>query len=115
MGESVRFQKFDKKWNPAVIVDRHNDRSFSVLDQNGTIYRRNSAHILPTEEKHEQVTEPAYDAISNQNTPSQKASNVDPERNRPSPEPLSSNSNTSNNPYTTRSGRVVKPKIIPSM
>lgn len=117
VGESVRFQKFDKKWNPAVIVNKHNGRSFSLLDQNGTIYRRNTSHILPTAEKREQITEPEYrtlaDNINSQSAPvSETVKSVsDPVK---SPGPITM-SNLPSQPYITRSGREVKPRIIPSM
>lgn len=48
-GEWVTFKlKNDDKWVPGTIVRKENDdqpRSYVVKDENGVLYRRNSAHI----------------------------------------------------------------------
>ena len=51
LGDSARVQNMQNKtWQPAVITDKHNDRSYSVRTQNGATYRRNRRHLIKTNE-----------------------------------------------------------------
>ena len=40
----------NKTWQPAVIIDKYNDRSYSVRTENGATYRRNRQHLIKTNE-----------------------------------------------------------------
>ena len=51
LGDSACVQNMQNKtWQPAVITDKHNDRSYSVRTQNGATYRRNRRHLIKTNE-----------------------------------------------------------------
>lgn len=51
IGDATRIQRPDDSWKPAVIIDKHNERSYSVKTLDGAIYRRNRRHLLKTREK----------------------------------------------------------------
>ena len=119
IGESARIQQSDKTWKPAVVTEKHNERSYSVKTQDGAVYSRNRRHLLKTNEK---VNFQNYDA-----TPlNQTSSETDIEIPLQEP-PCSENSDDSDNiskmppgtkdtvPYITRYGRTVRPRIIESM
>lgn len=46
----VRIQQPNKLWKPAMVTQKHNDRSYTIQTQDGTIYRRNSRHLLKSNE-----------------------------------------------------------------
>jgi hypothetical protein len=49
VNDSVRIRS-GKIWEPAKIINKHDERSYSVVTQDGTVYRRNRQHLLKTEE-----------------------------------------------------------------
>ena len=56
---TVRIRK-GKSWEPAIVSEKHTaPRSFIVTTPDGTAYRRNRCHLLPTNEAG--GTSPAYD------------------------------------------------------
>lgn len=129
IGDTARIQQNDKTWKPAVVMQKHNDRSFSVQTSDGAVYRRNRRHLLKSKEK-----VPNYQ-INSESTPDRslfdQPSNENEEKGKSLQEPqncktsiFSQNNNADsvippekNNvvPYITRFGRTVKPKIIESM
>ena len=59
--ETVRIRK-GKTWKPAIVTAKHTaPRSFIVTTRDGTAYRRNRRHLLPTDESPPVITGPAYD------------------------------------------------------
>ena len=50
LGEPTRIQQQDKAWKPAVVTQKHNERSYSVQTPDGAVYRRNRRHLLKTKE-----------------------------------------------------------------
>ena len=119
IGESARIQQSDNTWKPAVVTEKHNERSYSVKTEDGAVYRRNRRHLLKTNEK---VNFQNYDATPLIQTSSE--SNIETPLQEP---PCSENSDNSDNnsnmppgtkdtvPYITRYGRTVRPRIIESM
>ena len=59
IGDTARIQQHDKTWKPAVVMEKHNDRSYSVKTPDGAVYRRNRRHLLKSKE-----TIPNYQANS---------------------------------------------------
>ena len=128
IGDTARIQH-DKTWKPAVVMEKHNDRSYSVKTPDGAVYRRNRRHLLKSKE-----TIPNYQANS-ECTPDHSLSyqpsfeNAEKGKSLQEPQICKSSSFTRNNnadlvippgkndmtPYITRFGRTVKPKIIESM
>jgi len=51
-GESARVQLKGQKWEPAVVIRKHNERSYTVRTKDGTIYRRNRRQLMKTNETH---------------------------------------------------------------
>jgi hypothetical protein len=50
--ETVRIQDhINKTWKPAVVVQKHDQRSYLVRTEDGAEYRRNRRHLLKTNEK----------------------------------------------------------------
>lgn len=129
IGDTARIQQNDKTWKPAVVMEKHNDRSYSVKTPDGAVYRRNRRHLLKSKEK-----VPNYQTIS-ESTPDQLLSYQPSNRNEENgkslqePQICKTSSFTRNNnddsvippnksdmtPYITRFGRTVKPRIIESM
>ncbi|XP_053374360.1 uncharacterized protein LOC128546956 [Mercenaria mercenaria] len=110
IGQTARIQQLNKTWQPAVVTERHNDRSYSVCTPDGAIYRRNRRNLLKT------------------NEPSPETGALDPEIQTPSyteETPLMSEikeasdsqvpASTDSNRCVTRSGKTVIPTIIESM
>ena len=59
--ETVRIRK-GKTWEPAIVTAKHTaPRSYIVITPDGTFYRRNRRHLLPTDESPPVITGPAYD------------------------------------------------------
>ena len=50
--ETVRIQDhINKTWKPAVVVQKHDQRSYLVRTEDGAEYRRNRRHLLKTNEQ----------------------------------------------------------------
>ena len=116
-GQSIRVQ-MKGKWLPAVILEKHENRSYSVQTQNGGIYRRNRRFLLPTNEKLD-ITDNMPNIVLQPETADQSDFNIT--TNSPiSPEqPLNENNQQTINqnksivqPYVTRYGRLVKPNVL---
>ena len=59
--ETVRIRK-GKTWEPAIVTAKNTaPRSFIVTTPDGTSYRRNRRHLLPTDESPPVITGPAHD------------------------------------------------------
>ena len=56
-GEGVRIRQ-GKLWKPAIVRKKTNDRSYIVETQDGGSYRRNRRHLLKSNEKPFQLTDP---------------------------------------------------------
>ena len=118
IGDSVRIQ-LGSIWKPAIVVDKLDYRSYSVRTPDGGIYRRNRRHLFPTRKLPDTDSDPLQLEVPD--------SQSDTVQNHTPQEELGSESNTNDNslpaeasptgdsPYVTRSGRVVKPRTIPSM
>ncbi|VDI07841.1 Hypothetical predicted protein [Mytilus galloprovincialis] len=126
-GDSVRIRGSNGLWKPAIISSQHPaSRSYIVESQDGGIYRRNRRHIIGTREE-VPLTTVENDTI----VPPVR---YEPQCNLTPPELAEPTSNINNSPqitsdtettetqqipsdglYITRSGRIVKPKIIESM
>ncbi|XP_045167174.2 uncharacterized protein K02A2.6-like [Mercenaria mercenaria] len=99
----VRIQ-MGKTWEPGKITKKHDARSYSVVTEDGAIYRRNRQHLLKTNENFPHID------------PMQLNILADPGNNYNGPQENYSASTgndltlsqTSQGPYITRSGRVVK-------
>ena len=51
LGGSTHVQNMQNKtWQPAVVIDKYNDRSYSVRTENCVTYRRNRRHLIKTNE-----------------------------------------------------------------
>ena len=48
--DTVRIQSQDKSWQPVFIVNKHDERSYTVRIGDGTQYIRNHHHLLKTNE-----------------------------------------------------------------
>lgn len=54
--------RIGKTWEPAIVTAQHAaPRSYIVTTTDGTAYRRNRRHLLPTDEPPPVITEPALD------------------------------------------------------
>ena len=56
-GEGVRIRQ-GKLWKPAIVRKKTNDRSYIVETQDGGSYRHNRRHLLKSNEKPFQLTDP---------------------------------------------------------
>ncbi|CAC5369073.1 unnamed protein product [Mytilus coruscus] len=96
-GQTVRYQD-NNRWKPAVITDQHDQpRSYTIQTPYGNTYRRNTKHIMKTNENFENVSlddEIQYE-LPNEDTVIEKEK-----------------SDNSEQPYTTRSGITIRPPII---
>ena len=125
-GEYVRFQKDDKAWKPAIILDELDHNSYLVKSADGKVYRRNRRHIHKTQEPNHTLDTSLplctktlvslskstdLKIVSDEKIISQKTPIVSSPEPQKSFEPPISTSE----PYVTRSGRVCKPKFIKSM
>ena len=57
-GENIRFQQDSKLWKPGHIINRLNDRTIVIKAQNGKMFRRNSRHIIKSNEKPTMLPDP---------------------------------------------------------
>ena len=48
--DMARIQQHDKTWKPAVVMEKHHDRSYSVKTPDGAVYRCNRLHLLKSKE-----------------------------------------------------------------
>ena len=115
--ETVKLQHhINKIWKPAVVVQKHDQRSYLVRTEDGAEYRRNCRHLLNANEK--SLNQNQFDSFPNvldqQNL--DELNSVPKLRNSEYPIQSKSPIKVSNDgPYITRSGRVVKPKTVVSM
>ncbi|KAH3847951.1 hypothetical protein DPMN_090287 [Dreissena polymorpha] len=100
-----------KIWLPAKVIKVQGERSYEVQTQSGGIYRRNRRLLHKTNESFPEITdfEPnilvqTFPKVTSNTNPHRY--NLDQEINR-SASPI-------NDPYQTRSGRVVKPNNLNS-
>lgn len=122
-GDSIRVQLHDKKWSPAIVMKPLGNRSYSVKTPTGYIYRRNRKFIHKTNEvtQSEDLELPQYNVFDHKHI--EQSLNTMPDlscdRNKlqpsESPNIVSPQSPETSNPYITRSGRIVKQKVIQSM
>jgi hypothetical protein len=115
--ETVRIQDhINKTWKPAVVVQKHDQRSYLVRTEDGAEYRRNRRHLLKTNEK--SLNQNQFDSFPNvldqQNL--DELNSVPELSNSESPIQSKHPIKVSyDGPYITRPGRVVKPKTVVSM
>lgn len=115
VGDPIRIQQANGLWKPGMVTQKHSERSYIVSANDGGTYRRNRQKLLASREPQfsppSVLPEPDCDYQSTQpppianSEPSSKASPTPSEPVVPAP----------NAPYITRSGRVVKAKVIESM
>ncbi|XP_053395760.1 uncharacterized protein LOC128555943 [Mercenaria mercenaria] len=116
IGDSARIQQANKNWSPAVVVQKHHDRSYSVKTPDGNTYRRNRRHLLQTNESKECIPEVDMQNVENNNLSA-------PQENSDCISQFSDKSNkrsdneASEKTYMSRSGRAVKPptRLIETM
>ncbi|XP_048252566.1 uncharacterized protein K02A2.6-like [Haliotis rufescens] len=129
-GEAIRVRQHNNLWTPAVVTKQHNSRSYTVRTGDGAEYRRNRRHLLRTREKHD-IPEMNIDVTSSElphvpQTDRADTCTRDTAEVKPSDDPVTSPIpsrthspqkviDNANNQYITRSGRVVKPKVIASV
>jgi hypothetical protein len=114
IGQSARIQQPDKTWQPAVVIDKHNERSYSVQTPNGVIYTRNRRDLLKTNEsiQNNESLDPEIPSLFNEQ---ETALESEVKEQITSQVPATSSPSPNLNLYVTRSGRSVKPKVIKSM
>ncbi|XP_062591098.1 uncharacterized protein K02A2.6-like [Saccostrea cucullata] len=120
-GDKVRVQLHSKTWTPAVVLKPNNERSYLVKTPNGSVYSRNSRHIVMSNENvHCDHENPNFTLFAPQpttqgDTLNMQGEKLDTDSTRPTYSPgVQSNHDKhmpvqSNMPYVTRSGRIVKP------
>ncbi|XP_053373078.1 uncharacterized protein LOC128546507 [Mercenaria mercenaria] len=116
IGDSARIQQANKNWSPAVVVQKHHDRSYSVKTPDGNTYRRNRRHLLQTNESKECIPKVDMQNVENNNLSA-------PQENSDCISQFSDKSNkrsdneASEKTYMSRSGRAVKPptRLIETM
>nr|XP_022292854.1 uncharacterized protein K02A2.6-like [Crassostrea virginica] len=91
-GEIIRMQKDSKHWEPAVIDQKLDDRSYSVRTGDSKVYRRNRRHLLKTGETNlpsavSDDTEAISDNLSSGDTGEPNATLKTPEAITPRPDP----------------------------
>lgn len=115
--ETVKIQDhINKTWKPAVVVQKHNQRSYLVRIEDGAEYRRNRRQLLKTNEKN--LNQNQFNSFPNvldqQNL--DELNSVPELSNSESPIQSKSPIKVSyDGPYITRPGRAVKPKTVVSM
>ena len=128
--DSVKIQKQNKSWQPAVVIDKHDPRSYTVRTEDGAQYRRNRRHLLKTNESicqkamfdsfpdilDNKTNSNILDHTTNKQSSHEKESVLafdSPKVKvpiKPKIEVQAKSTNDQTGPYVTRSGRVVKPK-----
>nr|XP_022295055.1 uncharacterized protein K02A2.6-like [Crassostrea virginica] len=91
-GEIIRMQKDSKHWEPAVIDQKLDDRSYLVRTGDSKVYRRNRRHLLKTGETNlpsavSDDTEAISDNLSSGDTGEPNATLKTPEAITPRPDP----------------------------
>ncbi|CAG2239417.1 unnamed protein product [Mytilus edulis] len=126
-GDSVRIRGSNGLWKPAIISSQHPaSRSYIVESQDGGIYRRNRRHIIGTREEvplttveNDTIVPPVRSNRQCNLTPPELAEPTSNINNSPQITSDTETTETQQIPsdglYITRSGRIVKPKIIESM
>ena len=128
ISETVRIRR-KKLWEPAEVINQHDSRSYSVRTLDGAIYRRNRRHLLKTLEQtplelKANLLIPDNLQVFPDKGNQENSYPVEPEMipstppTEPTAQPIVTNCTnlqSDTNHYTTRSGRIVKPRIIPSM
>ena len=118
VGDDIRYQE-GKTWKQGIVTKEEGDRSYTVKNTDGAVYRRNRRHLMQTNEKFEPDI-PDVNIVSPSNHPVAPPILASPSQSSlPIPESQLEtkqvNSAPNFAPYTTRSGRTVKPKVIVSM
>jgi len=116
-GEQVHVQTKSGNWKPATILGQNSTpRSYTVRTSNGSEYRRNKRHLFTTKslcvkenpggqgDKPETSTTTSEGHESIEDTESEARLNQKPTAYPQTQDPC-------NEPYVTRSGRVVKPPL----
>ena len=96
-------------WKPGVIINKTNDRSFTLKTTDGSEYRRNRRHLQKTNER---IVDSDF---SNLQVFNQEKPHVEPQMPEPESQVQVRPPNAGNMPNITRYGRQVKPKVIESM
>ena len=117
-GEEVHIQTKSGNWRPATVLGQHSTpRSYTVRTKDGNEYRRNRRHLLKSrtpqytneetsgDEDRPEASTTSEDRECDNGAESEPIINQRPTANQPAPV-------MGNEPYTTRSGRVVKPRVI---
>ena len=65
IGEHVRIRD-GKRWLPAVVTQKVNDRSYIVQTMNNALYRRNRRHLLKSNESTLPETDTSFQSVSRQ-------------------------------------------------
>ena len=110
IGDSARIQYQNKTWQPALVTDKHNDRSYTVETPEGVSYRRNRQHLLKTNE-----SMPLIPDVDDQRVLECEPDNLCENLNGPSLKQINTEKSGSNPVYVTRYCRQVKPKVITSV
>ena len=106
----------DSKWHPAIITNKHNDRSFIVQTPDGATYRRNRRKLIKSnEDKHACQDKLPKHTTNTSNVLITSASNLKlMDQIKPPIMSDSMNGKQTSVPQQTnktRSGRLIKPKI----
>ena len=111
VGDPVRVQ-LGKAWKQGTVTEKHGQRSYSVYTEDGSNLRRNRRHFIKTNETPgldydpPEISEPLTTLENPPDNPTVEPATV---------VPPGSNMGKAISPYVTRSGRVVKAKIIESV
>ena len=134
VGETVRVKFRNGLWKPVSVIKVVDARSYLVATPDGTVYRRNRRHLLKTYESQKFIktdlseaklfAKPSVDVHVDKSVPGQghisdnESFDQSDQSDRNISPPMnvkiskSAPSVTQPQPYITRSGRVVKPKIL---
>lgn len=100
IGDPVRVQ-IGKIWIPGKIVQKHDQRSYTIQTRDGKFYRRNRKVLHKTNENVSDISPLSYNILASSPTEPQSVNSA----NNPK---VSLQNPNSNSPYVTRSGRVVR-------
>ncbi|KAK7938626.1 hypothetical protein WMY93_001952 [Mugilogobius chulae] len=100
-GAPIRFRQEDGSWRPATVTQpAHTERSYHIQTEEGQTFRRNRRHLR--ESKELQGTPESNQPVPQPSDTPDTARDVPPAASQTQEEPC----------YTTRSGRVIKPRQI---
>ncbi len=102
-GESVRIQRQNGQWKPAIVTGLAGTRSYNVHTEDGGDYTRNRRHLMQTGERHQEQP-----AVPEATTPRQPEATTPPSASTPQAATPRSTPQTQH--YTTRFGRKVIPR-----